>query len=396
MKGSVRKRGNSYKLTVDIGKDAEGRRRQHSQTFRMRKEADAALGAMLKQAQDGSLVKPTRLTTGQYLQQWLDSYARSHVRPLTLRRYRGIVERHLAPAIGNMPLTSLQPLHVQQAHNQALAAGLSARSIVQHHRVLSQALKHAEQWGMVSRNVARLVTPPRATYKEARFLDVAEARRLIEAARSTPYYALIALGLATGLRRGELLGLQWRDIDLERGSVQVSRALQHIPGAGLQLHDVKSTHSRRKLALSPNAVLVLRAHHDDAEAVQAEAGAELEPSAFVFCHPTGRPLLPNTVSDAFQRIAKAAGVEGAGFHSLRHSHASLLLAQGANLKDIQILLGHSTIAITGDLYAHVTEQRQREVVARLDQALDVAESIRVQSVSNRADSESCKQRVESH
>ena len=341
------------------------------------------LGAMLKQAQDGSLVKPTRLTTGAYLQQWLDSYARSHVRPLTLWRYRGIVERHLVPAIGNVPLTSLQPLHVQQAHNQALAAGLSARSIVQHHRVLSEALKHAEQWGMASRNVARLVTPPRLAYKEARFLDAAEARRLIEAARSTPYYALIDLGLATGLRRGELLGLQWRDIDLERGSVQVSRALQHIPGAGLQLHDVKSTRSRRQLALSPSAVLVLRAHRDQAEAVQAEAGAELEPSAFVFCHPTGRPLSPNTVSHVFQRVAMVAGIDGAGFHSLRHSHASLLLAQGANLKDIQILLGHSTIAITGDLYAHVTEQRQREVVARLDQALDVAESLRVQSVSNR-------------
>ena len=128
---------------------------------------------------------------------------------------------------------------------------------------------------------------------------------------------------------------------------------------------------------------MLRAHRDQAEAVQAEAGAALEPSAFVFCHPTGRPLSPNTVSHAFQRVAKAAGIGGARLHSLRHSHASLLLAQGANLKDIQTLLGHSTIAITGDLYAHVTEQRQQEVVARLDQALDVAASIRVQSVSNR-------------
>ena len=384
MKGSIRKRGNSYKLTVDIGKDTEGRRRQHSQTFRTRKEADAALGAILKQAQDGSLVKSTRLTTGQYLHQWLDGYAQSHVRPLTLRRYRGIVERYLVPAIGNVPLTSLQPLHVQQAHNQALAGGLSARSIVQHHRVLSEALKHAEQWGMLSRNVARLVSPPRSAYKEARFLDAAEARRLIEAAKSTRYYVLLALALATGLRRGELLGLRWSDIDLEKGSVQVIRALQHIPGAGLQLHDVKSTHSRRKLALSPNAVLVLRAHHDDAEAVQAETGNELELSAFVFCHPTGLPLSPNTISHVFHRVAKAAGIDGARFHSLRHSYASLLLAQGANLKDIQALLGHSSIAITGNLYAHVTEQRQREVAARIDQALDVAASIRVQSVSAEA------------
>ena len=382
MKGSVQKRGSAWKMTVDIGKDAEGRRRQHSKTFRTRREAEAALGAILKQAQEGSLVRPTRRTTGEYLRRWVKDYAESHVRPLTLLRYHSIVERHLAPALGNVPLTSLQPGHVQQAHNLALAAGLSARSVVQHHRVLSEALKHAEQWGMVSRNVARLVTPPRPTYKEARFLDAAEAMRLIESAKSTPYFAVLALGLATGLRRGELLGLKWRDINLDKGSVQVSRTLQHIPGAGLQLHDVKSTHSRRQLALSPSAVLVLRAHRDQAEAVQAEAGAALEPSAFVFCHPTGRPLSPNTVSHAFQRVAKAAGIGGARLHSLRHSHASLLLAQGANLKDIQALLGHSTIAITGDLYAHVTEQRQQEVVARLDQALDVAASIRVQSVSN--------------
>ena len=391
MKGSIRKRGNSYKLTVDIGKDAEGRRRQHSQTFRTRKEADAALGAILKQAQDGSLVKPTRLSTGQYLHQWLDGYAQSHVRPLTLRGYRGVVERHLVPVFGNVPLTSLQPSHVQEAHSRGLAAGLSPQSVGYLHRILSEALKHAEQWGMVGRNVARLVPPPRPTYKEARFLDAAEAMRLIEAAKSTPYYALLALALATGLRRGELLGLQWRDIDLEKGNLQVSRALLHIPGVGSQLHDVKSTRSRRQLALSPNAVLVLRAHRDDAEAVRAEAGAELESTALIFCHPTGHPLAPNGVSEAFQRIAKTAGISGATFHSLRHSHASLLLAQGANLKDIQTLLGHSSIAITGNLYAHVTEQRQREVVARLDQALDVAASIRVQSVSTMVEAGSLSQ-----
>ncbi len=375
MRGSIRKRGKSYTLTIDTGKDADGKRVQHFQTFRTLAMAEAALGEMLKQAQDGILGKPTRLTTGKYLQQWLEDYAAIHVRPTTLRGYRSIVEHHLIPAIGTVPLASLQPHHVQHAQRRALEAGLSARTVIQHHRVLSEALKHAESWGMVNRNVAGLVKPPRPSYHEARFLDADEAARLIDSARGTRYFIPLALSLMTGLRRGELLGLQWRDVDLDKDSIQVNRALHYLPGRGLLFQEVKSVHSRRQVALSPNAALLLRSHRERVEATEAEAGGSLAPNALVFGLPTGRPLSPNTLTHAFHRIARAAGIEGAHLHSLRHSHASLLLSQGASLKDIQARLGHSTIAITADLYAHITEQQRRETAAKFDQALDVTKQL---------------------
>ena len=372
MRGRVAKRGKSWILVLDVGRDPNtGKRRQHFETLRTEREAERRLADLLKEAHAGSYVRPTKQTAGEYLRDWLETYARSHVRPLTFHRYRGIVEHDLVPVLGAILLSALQPTDVQAMHAAGIRRGLSARTVVQHHRVLSEALKHAERWGLVSRNVARLITPPRPEYREARFLYAAEAARFIDAARATPYFTMLALDLATGLRRGELLGLLWRDLDLDRGTLQVNRALYALPGRGLELMEVKSPKSRRQVALSPNAMLLLRRHREQVEATRAVGGETLSANALVFSHPDGRPISPNTVSHAFTRIARDAGIEGARLHSLRHSHASLLLAQGVDLKDIQTRLGHSSIAITGDLYAHLTDQRQREVAVRFDEALSI-------------------------
>ncbi len=380
MKGSIRKRGKSYTLTIDIGRHADGRRRQHTETFRTRREADAALANLLKQAQNGSYIKPSRLTLSDYLRQWLQG-REPHLRPQSIQRYRIEIERHLIPSIGTVLLSNLKPTDIQKMHRDALDAGLSPRSTGFIHRLLSQALNHAERWGLVDRNVARLAPPPKVARTEAKFLTAEEAARLVEAARATPYYAVIALGLATGLRRGELLGLQWGDIEFERSTLHVVRSLAHVPNGQTRAQQVKTESSRRIVALSPNAVLLLRAHREQVEAVQAKAGGQLKAKDFVFSHPTGKPFPPDTVSKAFRRIAKAAGIDDARLHSLRHSHASILLNAGANLKDVSTRLGHSSIAITADIYAHPSAERQAEIAARFDEALSVPALSREQSVS---------------
>lgn len=381
MKGSIRKRGRSYTLTVDIGRDADGRRKQHFETFRTRREADAALANVLRQAQSGSYVKPSRLTVADYLRDWLNG-REPHLRPQSFERYRFAIERNIAPSVGTILLSHLKPTDVQKMHRDALDAGLSPKSVTLLHRVLSQALKYAESWGMVDRNVARLAPPPKVARNEARSLDAKEALRLVEAVRATPYYALIALDLATGLRRGELLGLQWGDVDFERRSLRVIRSLTQTPRGALRVQDVKTDTSRRNVVLSPNAVLLLRAHREQAEAVQAVAGGQLRLDDFVFSHPTGKPFSPNHISKVFQRIARVEGLEGATLHSLRHTHASMLLDTGANLKDVSTRLGHSSIAITADIYAHPSMERQAEIAARFDEALSLPVSSREQSVSN--------------
>lgn len=380
MKGSITKRGKAYVLRIDVGQHPDGRRRQHTQSFRTKRDADAALANVLRQAQSGSYIKPSRLTVAEFLRDWVEG-REAHLRVASFARYRTMAERHLAPSIGTVPLSHLKPTDVQKAHRDALTAGLAPASVHLMHRVLSQALKDAEIWGMVDRNVARLVPPPKLAQAEARFLDAREALRLVEAARSTPYYTALALSLATGLRRGELLGLQWGDIDFEQRTLRIVRSLAHIPKEGVRVQEVKTNSSRRTVALSPNAVLLLRAHQEQAEATQAVDGGQLRAGDFVFSHRTGRPISPSSLTHAFKRIAKDAGIAGARLHTLRHSHASILLNAGANIKDVSDRLGHSNVSITLNKYGHVTPERQAETAARFDQALDLPAENGVQSVS---------------
>ena len=326
----------------------------------------------------GSFVVPTRVTTGEYLRQWLATYVDSHVRVTTARRYRSIIERHLIPALGAIPLMRLSPSHVQAAYARALGengrldgrtGGLSPRSVVQHHRILSEALKHAMRWGLIGRNVAALVDPPRVERTEAIFLDAEAIHALLEAAQTTPYHALMMVAVATGLRRSEILALRWRDIDFEAASLRVVRALHQLPGARLVFLEPKSGKSRRAVALSPAAILAIRAHRERQEAERELLGVDSGGDSLVFPNTDGSPLSPTTFSKAFKRIATKAGLPDAHLHLLRHSHASLLLEQGVHLKVVQERLGHSTIAITADTYSHVAAHIQQEAAAKFDEAL---------------------------
>lgn len=383
MRGSIVKRSkDSWTVILNLGRDsATGKRKQQWVTVRgTKRDAERKLAELQHQMDTGTFIRPSKLTLGAFLQEWLQSYVATNVRAATLEGYRIIVERHLTPALGAIVLSELRPTHLQGYYAKALkegrrdgGGGLSARTVVHHHRVLREALSHAVKWGHVGRNVADAVDPPRAVDREMNALDPGGVERLLDAARSTMYFPLIHLATFTGMRRSELLGLRWKDVDLNKGTVSIAQVLHCLPGGRIVFDQPKTAKSRRLVTLSPAPALALRAYQETVEADLALLGTTLAGDRLVFCQVDGSPLLPNTVTHAFAKTVQRAGLAGITFHSLRHTHASILLQQGVSSKTVAERLGHSTVVITLDTYSHVTPGVKEDAANRFEEALSQAE-----------------------
>ncbi|HZU05719.1 MAG TPA: site-specific integrase [Chloroflexota bacterium] len=320
------------------------------------------------QRQQGLPLPAERQTVGQFLARWLEDVARPRVRPKTYHSYAQLVRLHLAPGLGRIPLAKLSPQDVQAFLNAKRASGLSPRTVQYLHAVLRCALGQAERWGLVPRNVARLVSPPQGSRPEIRPLTVEEARRLLEAVQGDRLEALYAVALAVGLRQGEALGLRWQDVDFARGTLTVRYQLQRVEGR-LQLVEPKTARSRRTIALPPPVVEVLRRHRARQLEERLQAGAAWQDSGLVFTSTIGTPLEPRNVVRHFHGLLAKAGLPRRSFHQLRHTAASLLLAQGVDIRVVQQVLGHSQIALTANLYAHVLPVLLREAAQKMGAAL---------------------------
>ena len=325
------------------------------------------LTGALKGEQDGTPSVNERKLVGAYLTEWLES-AQPSLRPRTFARYEQYVRIHAMPALGRLKLARLAPAHLAKLYAARLAAGSSPATVVHLHRVMHRALKQAVRWGACIRNVAELVTPPRVPHHEMRSLAPDQARAFLAAAAGDHLEALYVLAVTTGMRQGELLGLRWRDLDLEAGSVRVQTSLQRTPH-GFELAEPKTARSRRQIMLGEAARAALRRRRLQQELDRRVAGdVWTNHEGLVFTNPLGENAL-GVLRTSFPALFAQAGVQPVRFHDLRHSAASLLLSQGVHPKVVSEMLGHSTIAITLDLYSHVTPTMQREAAAVMDQVL---------------------------
>ena len=252
--------------------------------------------------------------------------------------------------------------------NRKQASGLSARRVQYIHAVLRRALVTAERWGLVSRNVARLVDPPRVRRREITPLTPEQARRLIETSVEDRYRALWITALGTGLRQGELLALRWEDVDLKAGRLWVRHTLANVDGT-LTLLGPKTDRSRRLVVLPEAVRVALRAHRTRQKLDHLVAGSRWSDSGHVFATMLGKPHHAATVTRAFEQALARAELPHTRFHDLRHSAATFLLSQGFGLEDVKNLLGHSTIVLTSNTYGHVLEQRQQEMARGMDAVL---------------------------
>jgi integrase len=378
MRGTIKQRSKgTWTIWWDEPRGPDGKRRQRNKTIKgRRKDAEAKLREILATLDTGSYVVPSKQSVGDFLNRWLQDYAAYNVRPRTYEGYKAIIDHHLSPAIGHIALTSLTPAHIQSYYSKALVdgrrdgkGGLSARTVKHHHRLVVEALGHAVKWGLVVRNVALAVDPPKPVNLEMHTLDNAGAHKLLDAARETPYYALIHLALYTGMRRSELLGLRWKDVDLGMGALSVVQVMDKLRDGSIVFSEPKTAKSRRMVVLTPTSALALKQHREKQEELAELLGTVITGGDLVFHNLEGSPLSPSTVSHAFLDIARKVGIKNIRLHDLRHSHASLMLKQNVHPKIVQERLGHSTIAITLDLYSHVTPGLQEAAALRSDEGL---------------------------
>jgi integrase len=329
---------------------------------------------LLHQRDGGIDAPPGKLAVGEYLQRWLEDYAKGNTAPRTYERYEQIVRQHLIPALGAIPLARLRPQHIQACYSEARQAGridgkdggLSAQTVLHHHRVLREALHHAVRWQLLARNPADAVEAPRPPRHEMRVLTPDGVQRLLAACEDSELYAIVFVAVATGLREGEILALRWSDVDLHGSSAHVTRTLQYVSGRGLLFREPKTSRSRRRVSLSRETVAVLSEHRRRQLERRLALGPGYEDQNLVFVGSAGKPIPPYSVSQRFATLVKAAGIGPLRFHDLRHTSATLMLSAGVHPKIVSERLGHSGVAITLDTYSHVLPGLQEEAANLLD------------------------------
>lgn len=364
--GSIHQRKDgSWTAVVDLGwKD--GKRARKTVYGTTRRDVAHKLTDLLKTRKDGLPIPVGTENVEAFLARWLEA-TKSTVRPRTWQRYEEYVRLHAVPALGRLRLSNLGPHHLQSLYSERLEAGFSAQTVVHLHRVLHRALSQAVRWGLVVRNVTELVDPPRVPRKQMRALSPDEARRLLHAAKGNRFEALYTIAVTTGMREGELLGLRWRDVDLDGRKLHVVGSLQNIPGEGWKIVEPKTARSRRLVVLGEVGTNALRRHRANQAEHRLGRGDDWVDNDLVFPNAFGKPMNPaNLLIRSFHPLLAKANLPRVRFHDLRHTAASLLLDQGIHPKIVSEMLGHSAVGITLDLYSHVTPSMQHQAADALD------------------------------
>lgn len=378
MRGHIIKRyQDSYTVVVNLGNDpATGKRRQRWVTVKgTKKEAEKKLADLLHELDTGAYMRPDRTTLAEFLDRWVKDYARPNLAPRTVEGYETIIKQHLIPRLGKLPLMQLKPEHLQKYYSEMLKGGrcsekggLSAQTVRHHHTALHKAIQTAVEWGLLQRNVADAVRPPRVGPSEMSIWSEEEITRFLEAARATPYYALFYTAIFTGMRRSELLALRWQDVDFILSQIYINRSMHQIRDGSFIFRPPKTAKGRRTVAMPPSAILVLREHYEKQVQDHKMLGIQLKDEDLVFSELDGRPLRPNRITRAWPTLAKQIGIKVIRLHDARHTHASIMLKQGIHPKIVQERLGHANIAITLDTYSHVSPGLQAAAAKSFDEA----------------------------
>lgn len=392
MKGHVRKRGDrSWLVAIYLGKDPAGKKQYHYETVQgTKRDAERRAAELVNEVNQQTFVKPAKFTVGEFLERWLRDSAKSSVRPATYDMYEYVTRVHLTPSLGHIPLDKVTPMALQAFYTERLSTpradrrdGTLTPTTVRHiHNVLRIALRQAVRWRLLARSPAEDVDPPKITKRPPTVWNTDEVVRFLNMARGDRYYAAYLLAVGAGLRRGEILGLRWQDVDLIQGAVTIHQSLIHT-SSGNFIQDPKTAGSRRTVAISPDTVEALRERllawrHEKMLEEKVYGPGSYIGTGLIFPGEADKPLDPRSFTRSFERLSRRAGVPRIRFHDLRHTHATLMLAATTHVKVMSERLGHSNISTTMNTYAHVLPSMQRDVAAAVDAILrgDDAETVR--------------------
>ena len=360
--GSIRKRKDGrWEGRYTAGHDPEtGKPIYRNVLGRTQAEVKEKLKIAIQETQALDQTKVGKYTVGEWMEVWFEDYAKIKVRPSSHQTYKGYIENHIKPNIGDIPLEKLTTLDLQRLYKTLLARGrvdrleskgqprgLSPKTVRNIHQILSSALKLAQEQRIILTNPAEGCALPKVEHREMKTLPVEQLQSFLREAKDSGVFALYYLELATGLRRGELLGLKWEDIDLEHGDLRVRRQIARINGQVVEA-PLKTKNAYRTLPLAEDTISILK-----------EQKKKVGSSPWVFPSATGGPISPDSVLHMLHRVLKRAGLPKVRFHDLRHTFATLALQNGVDIKTVSGMLGHFSAGFTLDTYAHVTTSAQK-------------------------------------
>ena len=329
-------------------------------------EVKEKLTKALAENQKLDFTKQGKYNVAQWMDEWFENVCKIKVRPSSHQTYRGYIDRHIAPNIGKIPLEKLSTMDLQKFYRRLLAdgrverieskgqpKGLSAKTVRNINQVISSAMGFAVAQRILAENPCKAVALPKLEHREMQTIPAAQLVAFLDEAKASGVYELYYIELATGLRRGELLGLKWEDIDLTAGVIRVRRQVSRIDGKIVEA-PLKTKNAYRMVTISPQAVEVLNAQ-------KAKTNDE-----YVFPSPSGGPISPDSVNNMLKRVLKRAGIPRVRFHDLRHTFATLALQNGVDIKTVSGMLGHFSAGFTLDTYAHVTTAAQKEAARTME------------------------------
>ncbi|HTU98197.1 MAG TPA: site-specific integrase, partial [Solirubrobacteraceae bacterium] len=364
-------------VVLDLGFGDDGRRRQKWHGgFGTRREAEAARAQLVNEINNGAYVVPGRTTLAEWIREsWLPM-TEPRIKPTTFHSYKRNLELHVIPMLGQKRLQQLTPpmltgLYGRLAQDREDRKGLSAKTISYIHSTLHKVLSDAVDAGLLAKNVAASAKPPRPHRRATRGIQAwepDELARFLDTVRGTRLEAIWRLSAMTGMRRGEILGVRWQDIDLDRARLSVRQALVAV---GYEIvHSTPKSHSARVIDLDSETVAQLRAHRQRQNEERAEWGPDYEERDLVVAKENGEPIHPHTFSQSFERLLEKHGLRRIRLHDLRHTHATLALKAGVPVKVISERLGHESPAFTLKQYAHVIPGMQAEAAAQVAAMID--------------------------
>lgn len=364
MAGTVEKYGRGYRYRFELPRDpGTGKRRFMSKAgFASAREARRALATAVAQADEGRLVARNGTTVAEWLDQWLERAALD-LKPTTIAGYRRAALK-INASFGRSRLQDLTPLLVEQLYLKMLRAGLSPKTVRHTHSFLRHALQDAERLGLIVRNPAAVAKAPRVHRKEQQTWAPEQLSAFLNSTVAERYHAIFVVLATTGMRRGEVVGLRWSNLDLDRGVLSVIHTFTTVNGAMLE-STVKTSKSRRQVSLDAVTVLVLRAHRAKQNAERLALGPAWVDHDLVFCEPDGSPLHPDKLTVRFRQLVRASTLPVIRLHDLRHTHATLALRAGVHPKVVSERLGHATTGITLDIYSHVAPELDHQAAEKV-------------------------------
>ena len=358
-----------YYVNLEFGRDPEtGKQIKKTKTFSKITEARAALRKHETERDQGRTVIPVQITVSQWLNDWLETVIKPNKADTTVYAYRHIMD-HIISVLGDIPLQKLTPGQIQRYYAQQMSNGLSSNTVRKHHDLLNHALKVAVVQDVLAVNPVVKVTPPKCIKKEIHFYSPEKLKLLMSLAEGDRIEILIKLAAYLGLRREEILGLTWDNVDLDNRLIHI-RQVRTAAGSMIVEKDPKTATSARDLYIPDDVVTALLRERERQEQYKEALGSEYQDLGYVFCHENGRPFRPNYVSDLFSKFIRDHELPYITLHGLRHSFATMANSLGIPMYDIGKALGHSTPATTSKVYTHLLEPTHEGTMKKIAEALN--------------------------